>query len=174
MSFEELLPLIMEAAAYLDSHTVTSKEKLDQVLAEIAAERLPKEKLALWNGPSMYGNPDRQTVGGAVVSFLLRPCSFAGLVVFGRREGSSPTFTSWEKLDRPGNVRQDGRREGAGKKVSALLWPSHCQRVFWLAWLLSQAGKTALEWCFRGNGAGISGRIARLYADRRHQAACGF
>ncbi len=33
-------------------------------------------------------------VGGAVVSFLLRPCSFEGLVVFGRREEGSPTFTS--------------------------------------------------------------------------------
>lgn len=120
MSFEELLPLIMEAAAYLDSHTVTSKEKLDQVLAEIAAERLPKEKLALWNGPSMYGNPDRQTVGGAVVSFLLRPCSFAGLVVFGRREGSSPTFTSWKNWT---GQEMSGRMEGEKELVRKYL---HC------------------------------------------------
>jgi len=43
----------------------------------------------------MYGSPDKQTVGGAAVSFLLRPCSFKGLVVFGAREGASPTFTSY-------------------------------------------------------------------------------
>ena len=46
---------------------------------------LPAEKRDLWNQPSMYGSPDKQTVGGAVVSFLLRPCAFMGLVVFGRR-----------------------------------------------------------------------------------------
>ena len=45
----------------------------------------------------MYGRPDRQTVGGAAVSFLLRPCSFASLVVFGRREENSPTFTSFRR-----------------------------------------------------------------------------
>ncbi len=42
----------------------------------------------------MYGSPDKQTVGGAVVSFLLRPCAFLGLVVFGERRGTSSTFTS--------------------------------------------------------------------------------
>lgn len=64
------------------------------MLAQLAAEQLPAQKQSLWNAPSMYGAPDRQTVGGAAVSFLLRPCSFKGLVVFGEREGISPTFTS--------------------------------------------------------------------------------
>lgn len=36
-------------------------------------------------------------MGGAAVSFLLRPCSFASLVVFGRREENSPTFTSFRR-----------------------------------------------------------------------------
>ena len=94
MSFSELLPLVEGAAAYLEHHTVQSKEKLDQALAQLAAEQLPAQKQSLWNAPSMYGAPDRQTVGGAAVSFLLRPCSFKGLVVFGEREGISPTFTS--------------------------------------------------------------------------------
>jgi hypothetical protein len=44
----------------------------------------------------MYGSPEKQTVGGAAVSFLLRPCAFMGLVVFGKREGVSPTFTSYK------------------------------------------------------------------------------
>ena len=94
MSFAELLPLVEEAAKYLEHHTIRSKEELDRVLAQLVAEQLPAQKQSLWNAPSMYGAPDRQTVGGAAVSFLLRPCSFKGLVVFGEREGISPTFTS--------------------------------------------------------------------------------
>lgn len=94
MSFSELLPLVEEAAKYLEHHTIRSKEELDRVLAQLVAEQLPAQKQSLWNTPSMYGAPDRQTVGGAAVSFLLRPCSFKGLVVFGEREGISPTFTS--------------------------------------------------------------------------------
>ena len=71
-----------------------SKPSVHRVLAQLVAEQLPAQKQSLWNAPSMYGAPDRQTVGGAAVSFLLRPCSFKGLVVFGEREGISPTFTS--------------------------------------------------------------------------------
>lgn len=94
MSFAELLPLVESTAEYLEDHTIKGKEELDRVLAQLIAEQLPAQKQSLWNAPSMYGAPDRQTVGGAAVSFLLRPCSFKGLVVFGEREGISPTFTS--------------------------------------------------------------------------------
>lgn len=94
MSFSELLPLVESTAEYLEDHPIKSKEELDRVLAQLIAEQLPAQKQSLWNAPSMYGSPDRQTVGGAAVSFLLRPCSFKGLVVFGEREGISPTFTS--------------------------------------------------------------------------------
>ena len=94
MSFSELLPLVESAAEYLEDHTIKSKEELDRVLAQLVAEQLPAQKQSLWNAPSMYGAPDRQTVGGAAVSFLLRPCSFKGLVVFRERESISPTFTS--------------------------------------------------------------------------------
>lgn len=94
MSFAELLPLVESTAEYLEDHTIKSKEELDRVLAQLITEQLPDQKQSLWNAPSMYGAPDRQTVGGAAVSFLLRPCSFKGLVVFGEREGISPTFTS--------------------------------------------------------------------------------
>ena len=95
MSFDSLLPLVKQAAGYLDAHTVQGKETLDRVLADAVRERLPSEKRTLWDSPSMYGAPDRQTVGGAAVSFLLRPCSFSGLVVFGCRRGGSPTFASF-------------------------------------------------------------------------------
>ena len=94
LPFSVLLPLVMEAAGELDRRTIVSKEALDQALADQVKPLLPPDKRPLWHAPSMYGHPDRQTVGGAAVSFLLRPCSFSSLVVFGRREGTQPTFTS--------------------------------------------------------------------------------
>lgn len=95
ISFDDLLLRTKEAVRYLDYHTVKSKESLDQILADIILDHLPEEKREPWCAPSMYGSPDRQTVGGAAVSFLLRPCSFSSLVVFGERQGISPTFTSY-------------------------------------------------------------------------------
>lgn len=96
MSFDTLLHLIKQVIPKLDATTITSKTALDQTLAQWMEPLLPAAKRSLWNTPSMYGNPDKQTVGGAAVSFLLRPCSFEGLVVFGQREGISPTFTSYK------------------------------------------------------------------------------
>ncbi|MDC7288791.1 winged helix DNA-binding domain-containing protein [Blautia schinkii] len=96
MSFEALLPLVQKAALYLNDHTIVSKESLDQTLADIVEKDLPLEKKDFWRAPSMYGAPDKQTVGGAAVSFLLRPCSFSSLVVFGERVNGSPSFTSYE------------------------------------------------------------------------------
>lgn len=85
----------LQAAEYLETHTVTRKEALDAALAEIVEAALPAEKLPLWRAPSMYG--PRQTVGGAVVSFMLRPCAFRFRVVFGARDGIHPTFTSFRR-----------------------------------------------------------------------------
>lgn len=96
MSFDDLFSRLKEAIRYLDHHTIQSKETLDQTLADLMQATLPKAKQALWRDPSMYGHPQRQTVGGAAVSFLLRPCSFSSLVVFGERQGISPTFTSYK------------------------------------------------------------------------------
>lgn len=95
MSFDDLLHRTKDALRHLDHHTIRSKETLDETLASIIMQDLPDEKKPLWNAPSMYGSPDRQTAGGAAVSFLLRPCSFSSLIVFGNREGISPTFTSY-------------------------------------------------------------------------------
>lgn len=96
MTFEELLPLVEEAVrTCLAGRIIRSKEALDQALADAVRPGLPPEKQALWDAPSMYGRPDRQTVGGAVVSFLLRPCAFSSLVVFGARQEGSPVFASF-------------------------------------------------------------------------------
>lgn len=96
MTFEELLEHTKQAVLYLNTHTVLSKAALDRALSEIVEQKLPTEKQKLWRAPSMYGNPKTQTVGDAIVSFLLRPCSFSSLVVFGERQGNSPTFTSFK------------------------------------------------------------------------------
>lgn len=92
----QLLRLLKQVLPRLDGQTIASKSALDQTLAEWMLPLLPPQKRRLWNQPSMYGSPDKQTVGGAAVSFLLRPCAFGGLVVFGRREDAGPTFTSYK------------------------------------------------------------------------------
>jgi hypothetical protein len=116
MPFDELLDKLVQVMPLLDDKTIESKSALDQTLAEWMLPLLPFEKRDLWNSPSMYGAPDRQTVGGAVVSFLLRPCAFSGLVVFGERVGTSPTFTSYKgwlgQLLKPG---EDAARKLARK-----------------------------------------------------------
>ncbi len=96
LSFDDVLERLKKAIAYLDDHTIKSKEMLDQTLADIIYGDLPKDKQTQWCAPSMYGNPKKQTVGGAAVSFLLRPCSFSSLVVFAQRQDISPTFTSYK------------------------------------------------------------------------------
>lgn len=95
MEFDQVLSLVRQAADGLDEKTIVSKTALDQFLADRAALCLPEDRRERWEQPSMYGSPDRQTVGGAAVSFLLRPCSFEGRVVFGKREGNSQSFCSY-------------------------------------------------------------------------------
>jgi len=96
MTFDELFDVLKQVIPQLDDTVIVSKSTLDQTLAEWMLPLLPVEKRELWIKPSMYGNPDKQTVGGAVVSFMLRPCAFNGFVVFGERSGISPTFTSYK------------------------------------------------------------------------------
>lgn len=93
MREEELLERLLRVIPGLNGRVIQGKNELDQTLAEWMERELPEEKKEAWNRPSMYGSPDRQTVGGAAVSFLLRPCSFLGQVVFGKRQGVSPSFT---------------------------------------------------------------------------------
>ena len=94
LDFDYLLRLLFQVIPGLDHRSISGKNELDQTLAAWMEPFLPEEKRQIWNQPSMYGSPDRQTVGGAAVSFLLRPCSFMGQVVFGKRRGGSPEFTS--------------------------------------------------------------------------------
>lgn len=94
LDFDYLLRLLFQVIPGLDYRSISGKNELDQMLAAWMEPFLLEKKRQIWNQPSMYGSPDRQTVGGAAVSFLLRPCSFMGQVVFGKRRGGSPEFTS--------------------------------------------------------------------------------
>ena len=94
VGFDELLALLEQVMPRLDGRAVVGKAALDQTLAAWMEPLLPARKRSLWNEPSMYGSPDKQTVGGAAVSFLLRPCSFKGLVVFGARDPKAGCFGS--------------------------------------------------------------------------------
>jgi hypothetical protein len=120
MSFDDVLDKLTRIMPLLDDRTIESKSELDRAAAEWMLPLLPVEKRDLWNSPSMYGTPDKKTVGGAAVSFLLRPCAFLGLVVFGERVGVSPTFTSYKGwLGHPLNPGEDA----AGKLTRKFL---HC------------------------------------------------
>ena len=115
MTFGEVLERLEQVMPQLDGRTLTGKTALDQTLAAWMTPLIPAEKRERWSHPSMYGSPDKQTVGGAAVSFLLRPCSYSGLVVFGQREGISPTFTSYKSW--LGHPLPDADRSGAEKEL---------------------------------------------------------
>ena len=112
LSFQQLLPLAEKACAYLEGEGVHSKEALDRRLAAWMEPLLPPGVLPAWRAPSIYGRPERQTMGEAAVSFLLRPCAFRGRVVFGGRTGGSPLFTAPARwLGAPLPEHPDGARE---------------------------------------------------------------
>lgn len=93
IDYTTLLTVVGQATkAVLADKTITGKGQLDAAIAEAVAADLPAAKQAAWQQPSPYGA--KQTLGEAAVSFMLRPASFQGLVVFGKRAGQSPTFTS--------------------------------------------------------------------------------
>lgn len=120
--------------------TLCGKAVLDQTLAGWMAPHLPADKRPLWEAPSMYGSPDRQTVGGAVVSFLLRPCSLMGLVVFGKRKGGQPTFTAPETwLGRPLPPAQDAALQLVRSYVHCYAPASVQGFASWLGCSLAQA-----------------------------------
>lgn len=134
LSFDEVLQLTQEAARYLDTHIIKSKEVLDQTLDDLIEVHLPQDKQALWRDPSPYGRPDRQTVGGAAVSFMLRPCSYNALVVFGKREGSSPTFTSFKNwIGHPLDIVEEAEQELVRKFL-------HCYGPATLEYFMSWLG----------------------------------
>ena len=124
MEMSPLFELLKQVISGLDRNVIVGKNPLDQTLAQWMLPFLPEEKQRLWMQPSMYGEPDRQTVGGAVVSFLLRPCAFCGLVVFGRRLPEGPSFTSFQNwLGTSLSLEEAARREAQKALVRKYL---HC------------------------------------------------
>ena len=140
LPFDWLLELLVQTMPRLKGVTLCGKAVLDQTLAGWMAPHLPADKRPLWEAPSMYGSPDRQTVGGAVVSFLLRPCSLMGLVVFGKRKGGQPTFTAPETwLGRPLPPAQDAALQLVRSYVHCYAPASVQGFASWLGCSLAQA-----------------------------------
>lgn len=112
MDFDEVLALLLQVMPQLDHQIITSKAVLDETIAGWLLPLLPKAKQTIWQQPSIYGSPDKQTIGGAVVSFMLRPCAAKGLVVFGERHNQTPTFTSYRNwLGHPLKERPDANKQ---------------------------------------------------------------
>ncbi|ERL63866.1 hypothetical protein L248_2100 [Schleiferilactobacillus shenzhenensis LY-73] len=91
--YDDLRQRVTEATeSTLRAQTIAGKSQLDAAVADHLAASLSGDLLRRWQSPSPYGA--RQTLGQAAVSFMLRPASFTGQVVFGRRDGQIPAFTS--------------------------------------------------------------------------------
>lgn len=129
MSLEELLAMLVQTMPRLDGEVIVSKSALDQTLAQWMLPLVPTAKRELWNSPSVYGSPDKQTIGGAVVSFLLRPCAFKGL----QRK-------IWTMVTNPGAVVCKGevvgiwssRKKSSGIEIKFTLWetPGEQQKLY--------------------------------------------
>ena len=167
MEFDEMLALLEQVMPKLDGKTIVSKTALDQTLADWIEPLLPAGKREPWRAPSMYGSPDKQTVGGAAVSFLLRPCALKGLVVFGERSGASPAFTSFRTWLGQGLDSGKDAPEEARAEVPALLRPLDARSASQLAGLFRQAGAPVVEDRRRRGGAGGARRQAGLRAGDR-------
>lgn len=123
MTMDALLAVFLQVMPRLDDTVILSKSTLDQTVAGWMRPLIPASKRDLWDQPSMYGHPEVQTVGGAVVSFLLRPGSFRGLVIFGERDGSSQSFTSLKGWT--GRLIQNDDGRSAGSSCSDGVPPIH-------------------------------------------------
>lgn len=133
LRFDVLFNMLKQALSYLDTQELISKINLDQILADQITPMLPTNKQVLWTNPSMYGNPAKQTVGGDVVSFLLRPCSYQGTVVFAKRIHGTPSFTSykrWTGHEMP--VRKDVDKELVRRFLHAFGPASLQSLISWL------------------------------------------
>lgn len=108
MTFDEVFTILKYVLPRLNKEYIVSKSCLDETLAEWMLPYLTQDQQVRWKSPSMYGKHLRQSVGGAIVSFLLRPASLMGKVVFTRRETVNPVFTSYDNwIGHPITIRKD-------------------------------------------------------------------
>ncbi len=140
LPLEDLLRRQVEVIGCLDDRIVKSKKNLDQLLADLIYPDLPPDRQKIWLEPSGLENLGLQTVGHAAVSFLLRPCSFLSLVVFGVRIGVSPTFTSFKNwIDREPDIMPEAEAELV-RKFLHCYGPSTARYFsIWLGCSLKQA-----------------------------------
>lgn len=168
MEFDDLLCRVKQAAGYLDAHTVTGKDALDSALAAIVEDGLPQDKKPLWRDQSMYAPPGRQTVGGATVSFLLRPCAFSGLVVFGRRAGVTPAFTSFKNWTGLDGAFAPGGDRALVRKFLTCYGPSTPQALMgWLGCSRPQAQRLWAAVAGEIEPVAVAGKTRYILQDQR-------
>ncbi|MFQ7160304.1 MAG: DNA glycosylase AlkZ-like family protein, partial [Ruthenibacterium sp.] len=93
MTVQQLWPLVRGAAQQcLGRQAIVGKPALDAAVAALVLPQLPVEKQPVWNSPRPMASRRRRWAGCR----FLRPCAFERLVVFGRRQGALPVFTSPE------------------------------------------------------------------------------
>ena len=147
LDFEAALGLVSEAAEGLRGEGVESKAALDERLAGAVSPRLDEARRQRWESPSPYGQPHRQTLGGAVCSFLLRPCAFRGQVVFGERRGRQPVFRHFEDwLGRPAAL--EGGEGALAKKYLHCYGPARPELL--AKWLGCGPAQGARLWASAG------------------------
>lgn len=95
LEMDEALSLAGQVMVRLDGETIIGKAALDQRVAAWMEELLDARQRTIWQQRSIYDARGIQSLGEALVSFMLRPLSYQGLVVFGKRTGQSPSFTSY-------------------------------------------------------------------------------
>lgn len=95
MGIEEALSLVERVMPNLDGETIVGKAALDRRIAGWVEGLLSPTLQAIWQQKSIYDPRGNQSLGEALVSFLLRPLSSKGLVVFAQRHGQEPSFTSY-------------------------------------------------------------------------------
>ena len=106
LTLEQALHYVITACHQLQQQTIVSKARLDQLLAALITPELPATIKAKWLSASPYSN--QQTLGAAVVSFLLRPCAHDPYLDLADRETilAPPTLQRqvWRYSGNPGVI----------------------------------------------------------------------
>ena len=138
MSFHEAMTYMLHVVPSFHGKTIVKKAALDQYIADLIQPYLSDEKQRIWSQPSMYGA--NQTIGGAIVSFLLRPCSLMGYIVFGERYNTSPTFVSYEDWIGHSIIIRKDTSKRLVRKFLHCYGPSNVQNLAaWLGCSFNQA-----------------------------------
>ncbi len=173
ISFEQAMDWLLQVISRLDSCELVSKTALDETLAGWMLPLLPEGKRSLWTAPSMYGNPEKQTVSGKRAFILAKdhellfsPPSFnRELILLG---GHDPYLDQRDRWILQEDVKLQRKIWPAVASPGVVLFCGKAAGV----WNCKKKGK-ALEFAFTlWNDIGDMQKLqdlARLYAKFRQQ-----